>query len=197
MENNKKTRLSGLHYRRPTRKFRGRQWPILEASEGSRSVRLIFLLDFCKRAFNAHYVRIPQLVDVAVVIHGELAVGPANPAAVAVVGAGRALARRPLVAGKARARRCCSVAQALVGALHVVVRSVHKSTHAGVYQCSRLLSDDFFQGHGTDDAVWKVWVTFPFSNASPHNNVVVPGIGFGRVDSCSKYFGMDLGQRIW
>lgn len=54
----------------------------------------------------------------------QLAVGLAHPVAGAVVGAGRSLAGGPLVAGEAGARRGRSVAEALVGALHVEMSGV-------------------------------------------------------------------------
>ena len=116
----------------PARKFRGRKG-VLKGSLGPLTPNY--------RPTQSHHVRIPQLVDVAIVTHGELAVGPAYPVARAVVGAGCALARRPLVADEARTRRGCSVAQALVGALHVVVRGVLEAGVLGsVCQLFRLLS---------------------------------------------------------
>lgn len=88
----------------------------------------------CSRLKNigTYNIRIPQLVDVVVVVRSQLAVGLADPVPRAVIGAGRALTRGALVAHKARAGRSASIADSLVGALHVVVRGVGNTRTVGL-----------------------------------------------------------------
>lgn len=71
----------------------------------------------------------------------QLTVGFAHPVAGAVVGAGCSLARRSLVTHEAGARGCCSVAQALVGALHVEVRGVVNRGPVSLFYSVRFLTE--------------------------------------------------------
>lgn len=72
-------------------------------------------------ALLSHHIRVPELVDVVVVAGSQLAVSLAHPMTRAVVGTGGSLAGVAFVPDEAHACRAGSVADALVGALHVVV----------------------------------------------------------------------------
>mmetsp|Transcript_6025 Transcript_6025/g.9822 ORF Transcript_6025/g.9822 Transcript_6025/m.9822 type:complete len:699 (+) Transcript_6025:194-2290(+) len=85
------------------------------------------------------HILIPQLVDVTVVVPGDLLDGVAHTVAGAIAGARGSLASRTLVALKALASTTSAVAKSLVGALHVVMGSVRQLVAGRVHHIGELL----------------------------------------------------------
>jgi hypothetical protein len=85
------------------------------------------------------HVFIPQLVNVTIVVRGNLLDGAAHTMARAVTRARSSLAGRTLIAFKALASTTGTVAKTLVGALHVVMGSVGELVASRVHHLRELL----------------------------------------------------------